>query len=1082
MVVPNTDSLTPRLRLNMPRPPESRPSSPAFDSDDEGEAEFDMPVDGAVTTGSNECDGYSSLTSNSSPSHVSIADPPLQSSSPRDRLTKVLQDRSLDFPINVECTSLCLSPSGNFLWAGFSDGTLRVFDMSGQFPLEHDGVETSRQKSFVMVASKFHQRFGAVACQINARGVHTDLLMHVDTCGDYVFGGVIRGAVELYAVSTKDLEDAATQKNGAQNTKNILDHVHCYGHMDAKLKGFGACTQLENASRPTYLLLTGRGIKNIHIWKFQPPIDHDPHGIPVWELLYDTQTNGNTIHLLNFYRNPKGSLIGVSRSDDQKLCLWDLSKEEENHATGIEDKVERPKRPPYQNVANSQGALGIVGDCGLCGGATMYNQFSIVSLSHPKASYNHTELALPGVSGVSMSRGSQRRGELKQVVKVATLCQDSHHALLELDDGSIVHYEAVDTSLGRPKVELVTEAKTGIPPLPGDYWCRTICLGKPFGIVVAAVCVYNPNTQQGRIVVRSLERLQPQSPAVDRYALTTLCMEGPTSPLPKKNKKKKRSKENYPPKEDSVSISSVPRPKKLVLSTPILKSKKDVATANSFSSAEDATTGKSQTAAIIPRKVMETPVQPLKSKNAERNKETPDSASVKSSKSKRPEKSRNSARDIVTPEGKAKGNVPASGSTVMSLKTKKPSSSDVSLKQSLPPAPAPETPDVKATSPGTTTTSPIAAPYASTMAAQVSPSAPTPPMESVIETPSPIEPKHDQGTISKFLKPKRLLHRESKKDATKLELTKVPQPASQSGSMKDVPTSTPCRQLVKLSKNKPSKTKNAKPSSTSAVACNVDIPMVIPRKESQHVKVREPTNKQQLDKKHSRDPSAAPMSLKRPRADSVTGIASLLVDLKSTTKAPPYAANDPKVTKTTPIVEVPHTKVPAKKQLPRNPSETSLSQPRDRLVSQKATDQYKHLESLIANLPKRQSRLLTGRGNRPNLKDQHLVAHQMIQRKLLLSALASVRSLLEGLATVEATRCELRETIRSYEEVLFDTIQRQQVELNSMPHGMTADQQVTFPFQAAFQEVEAVFQAIEPPKRPPGRPKSSLSNKPIHVQ
>jgi WD40 repeat protein len=352
---------------------------------------------------------------------------------------------------------LCLSPSGNFLWAGFSDGTLRVFDLSGRFSLETEDswhTASSRQKSAMMLPSKFHQRFGAVACQIHARGVHTDLLMQVDMCGDYVFGGVPRGAMELYAVSTRELEaqvrndpettpmpTTMTTSNSSQ--KNILDSIHVHVHADAKLKGFGACAQLQNDvnGRPTYLLLTGKGIKNIHIWKFQPPLnERDEHDHAIWEQLYDTQTNGNTIHLLSFYRTPLGNLMGVSQSDTQKLRLWDLSQEEEE-PQDKDTKKPRPKRPAYQDVANSQGSLGIAGGYGVCGGPTMYNQLSIVSLDQPKSAYNHTELALPGAAQAATSslstmggRGRQRRGDLKQLVNVATLPNDSNHALLELDD------------------------------------------------------------------------------------------------------------------------------------------------------------------------------------------------------------------------------------------------------------------------------------------------------------------------------------------------------------------------------------------------------------------------------------------------------------------------------------------------------------------------------------------------------------------------------------------------------------------------------------------------------------------------
>jgi hypothetical protein len=325
-----------------------------------------------------------------------------------------------------------------------------------------------------------------VACQIHARGVHTDLITTVDVApdGKYVFCGVSRGAMELYAVHVEALEEAVLtqrrfklqkakqqQQQGSQQqpandeneqcqSLNILDFIHVYCHSDAKLKGFGACTSMmmsERDGESSYLLLTGKGIKNIHIWKFTPPptrsgshltknesnMDVDDNG--TWEQLYDTSTNGNTIVLLNFYRTPQGKLMAVSKSDVQKLRLWDLSFEEQSPLP----ISKRPKRPPYQDVDNSHAALGIAGGFCVCGGDSMYNELSIVKLDQPNNAYNHTELALPtatsngneassptfGVSGGSSSR-RQRRGEMKAVVNVATSPQDSSHALLELDDVS----------------------------------------------------------------------------------------------------------------------------------------------------------------------------------------------------------------------------------------------------------------------------------------------------------------------------------------------------------------------------------------------------------------------------------------------------------------------------------------------------------------------------------------------------------------------------------------------------------------------------------------------------------------------
>ena len=396
---------------------------------------------------------------------------------------------SISFAQTDAGTSLKVSPSGNFLWGGFSDGTLRVWDLSGTFGVEDDDVVASRQKTDVLVNSKLSQGYGAVACQIHARGVHTDLITTVDISDDaqYVFVGVARGAMELHAVFVGDLERAVhthkqreREQNGSKNItakRNILDYIKVYCHSDAKIKGFGACASMKvanpNSSSPSYMLLTGKGIKNIHIWKFTPPKhstsdelmeevhgrnrkqsicdspdDDEDHGI--WDQLYDTSTNGNTIVLLGFYRNPQDKLLAVSKSDTQKLRLWDLSFEEDSSLSEAAKDAQRKKRPPYKDVDNSQSTLEIAGGIGVCGGGNMYNEMSIVSLDRPDDPYNHTELALPSAAALSggdpaqqqqfmgYSSRRQRRGEMKAVVNVATSPRDSSHALLELDDVSVV--------------------------------------------------------------------------------------------------------------------------------------------------------------------------------------------------------------------------------------------------------------------------------------------------------------------------------------------------------------------------------------------------------------------------------------------------------------------------------------------------------------------------------------------------------------------------------------------------------------------------------------------------------------------
>ncbi len=64
-------------------------------------------------------------------------------------------------------------------------------------------------------------------------------------------------------------------------------------------------------------------LQNIHIWSYQPSrLEKDEDS--VWTCLYDTPGNGTSINQLYFRHNAHGTLQGISKSDDQKLRVWDL--------------------------------------------------------------------------------------------------------------------------------------------------------------------------------------------------------------------------------------------------------------------------------------------------------------------------------------------------------------------------------------------------------------------------------------------------------------------------------------------------------------------------------------------------------------------------------------------------------------------------------------------------------------------------------------------------------------------------------------------------------------------------------------
>lgn len=354
-------------------------------------------------------------------------------------------------------------------WAG---------DSSTPTSTKHIGSSGGRRNRFVL--SKENQRFGAVASQIHAKGVHTSLLMDVDVAqdGEYCFAGVLRGSMELVAVHLGAVEaylDERQVRNQQQETKenslakpmDLLDLTTVFRRSDAKLRGFGACTRLRNASTtkpPQYLLFTGKAIKNIHIWKFEPPLNPSKSSTDddaKWVQLYDTQTNGNTITQLQFRHDSHGLLQGISKSDNQKLRVWDLSYEQHlgkssnpfyakrsviQKFSATQEKESptpnsRPKRPPFCDVAHSESCLSVCGGFSVCCGvSTQYNQMSIVPLdvANLQAPYNHTELALPlgGAEVAARTNRRQQRGDLKNVVAVAGMAMDPGYVLLEVSDVS----------------------------------------------------------------------------------------------------------------------------------------------------------------------------------------------------------------------------------------------------------------------------------------------------------------------------------------------------------------------------------------------------------------------------------------------------------------------------------------------------------------------------------------------------------------------------------------------------------------------------------------------------------------------
>ena len=144
----------------------------------------------------------------------------------------------------------------------------------------------------------------------------------------FCFAGVHKGSMEMLALDLGKLP--GWPEKGASVSKRKLPYeelINICSHSDPKLRGFGAVTRVQNSSRTSifgssdsakYILATGRGIKNVHIWTFSPDISDGPE----WSFVYDVATNGNTIETMGFR---DGGLQALSKSAGMCVRVWDLA-------------------------------------------------------------------------------------------------------------------------------------------------------------------------------------------------------------------------------------------------------------------------------------------------------------------------------------------------------------------------------------------------------------------------------------------------------------------------------------------------------------------------------------------------------------------------------------------------------------------------------------------------------------------------------------------------------------------------------------------------------------------------------------
>lgn len=154
------------------------------------------------------------------------------------------------------------------------------------------------------------------------------------------------------------------------------------------------------AKKNKYLLICGRGIKNVHVWMVTVKQSESPK----WTCLYDVITNGVTIEALGFRErvvstSPDQTTISyrlemLSKSSGMGIRVWDLSHLDEekdgkeegegNNGTNNNGNNIVSNKIPYEDIPSSSDCRAFSENGEISFGGT-YN-FSTMKIKPPKDS------------------------------------------------------------------------------------------------------------------------------------------------------------------------------------------------------------------------------------------------------------------------------------------------------------------------------------------------------------------------------------------------------------------------------------------------------------------------------------------------------------------------------------------------------------------------------------------------------------------------------------------------------------------------------------------------------------------------
>ncbi|KAL4139139.1 hypothetical protein PRIC2_002637 [Phytophthora ramorum] len=242
----------------------------------------------------------------------------------------VVAQKSICFSTEGIATALDVTPDGEIIVVGFTDGSVRLYEMDSSVPSDRHGY-----------------LLGHIDEQSSQGSPNVHLRVKISPDSRYVFVGCRQGPRVIMSIN---LDHYRSEKDGDDDD---FQQFQKHFYSNSKLRGFADVTtyvppakakgeEQQQSKRSAYYILTGLGIGNLNLWRFvEPKYQHNP----IWEHLQNFGAGGNTAMTGAFLPSSisPGVLTIAAVCKDKNLRVWPLEfnkaakENDEDSATEIDE-------------------------------------------------------------------------------------------------------------------------------------------------------------------------------------------------------------------------------------------------------------------------------------------------------------------------------------------------------------------------------------------------------------------------------------------------------------------------------------------------------------------------------------------------------------------------------------------------------------------------------------------------------------------------------------------------------------------------------------------------------------------------